>query len=51
LIIEIAMRVSGFLFLLILTTLFASSAFGNKIGDFDSGDKLQKIYNNRKNIK
>ena len=42
------MRVSGFLFLLILTTLFASSAFGNKIGDFDSDDKLQKIYNDPK---
>jgi hypothetical protein len=42
------MRVSGFLFLLILTTLFASSAFGDKIGDFDSDDKLQKIYNDPK---
>lgn len=47
-IIEIAMRVGGFLFLFILVTLFASGAFGNKPGDYDSDAKLQKINNNPK---
>jgi len=44
LIIEIAMSVSGFLFLFIIITLIASEAFGNKvISDLDSDARLQKI--------
>ena len=43
-IIEIAMSVSGFLFLFIIITLIASEAFGNKvISDLDSDARLQKI--------
>ena len=40
--IEIAMRLSGFLFLFILVLNIAMSAFGNKteIGDYDSDAKL-----------
>jgi hypothetical protein len=43
--IEIAMRLSGFLFLFILVLNIAMAAFGNKteIGDTDSGAKLQEI--------
>ncbi len=42
--VEIAMRLSGFLFLFIMITDIASVAFGNKIiGDLDSDAKLQKI--------
>jgi len=38
------MSLSGFLFLLILVTFFASAAFGNKLGfDFDPDDMLQRI--------
>jgi hypothetical protein len=38
------MILSGFLFLFILVTFFASGAFGNKMGfDFDSDDMLLKI--------
>jgi hypothetical protein len=37
---------TGFLFLFILATFFASAAFGNKLGfDFDPDDMLQKINN------
>jgi len=42
--IEIAMSVSGFLFLFILVTFLGSGAFGSSIGfDVDPDDKLQKI--------
>jgi hypothetical protein len=45
------MILSGFLFLFILVTFFASMAFGNTIGDFDSDDRLQKISNNPRKFK
>ena len=41
----IEMILIGFLFLFILVTFFASMAFGNTIGDFDSDSRLQKINN------
>ncbi|MGB2963981.1 MAG: hypothetical protein WBB69_08345 [Anaerolineales bacterium] len=41
--VEIAMRLSGFLFLFVLVTLAASIPFGNKIGNSDSDSMLQKI--------
>ena len=42
--IEIAMRLSGFLFLFIIITNVASVAFGNKLTrDLDSDAELQKI--------
>lgn len=43
--IEIAMRLSGFLFLLILVLNFAMVRLGRKIevGDYDTDAKLQKI--------
>ena len=41
----IEMILIGFLFLFILVTFFASMAFGNTIGDFDSAAKLQKVNN------
>jgi hypothetical protein len=46
--IEIAIRVSGFLFLFILVMLAASIPFGNTFGDFDADDRLQKINANPK---
>jgi hypothetical protein len=49
---EIAMRLSGFLFLFIMITDMASVAFGNKIiGDLDSDAKLQKISNDPNQFK
>jgi hypothetical protein len=46
------MILSGFLFLFILATFFASAAFGNKLGfDFDPDDMLQKINNDPKKFK
>jgi len=44
------MKLSGFLFLFILVTLAASVAFGSKIGDFDSDDRLPKINKHPKNF-
>ncbi len=51
--IEITMRLSGFLFLLILVLNIAMSAFGNKaeIGDTDSDAKLQEINDDPKKFK
>ena len=51
--IEIAMRLSGFLFLFILVLNIAMAAFGNKteIGDSDSDDKLQEINDDPKKFK
>ena len=49
--IEIAINVSGFLFLLILVMLAVSVPFAYPIDDFDSDDRLQKIANDPKNLK
>ena len=51
--VEIAMRLSGFLFLLILVLNIAMAAFGNKVGTIedDSDAKLQKINNDPKKFK
>ncbi len=50
--VEIAMRLSGFLFLFIIITNVASVAFGNKLTrDLDPDAKLQKIYDNPKKFK
>jgi hypothetical protein len=51
--IEIAMRLSGFLFLLILVLNIAMSVFGNKagIGDTDSDAKLGTINDDQKKFK
>ena len=49
---EIAMSVSGFLFLFIIITAFTSLAFGNKtISDLDSDAKLQKINDDPKKFR
>ena len=48
----IEMILSGFLFLFILWSFFASVAFGIKLGvDFDADDRLQKINNDPKKFK
>ena len=49
--IEIAIRVSGFLFLFILVMLAVSIPFGNTIDDFDSEDRIQKINNDPNKFK
>ncbi len=50
--IDIAMSVSGFLFLFILVTFLASGAFGSSIGfDVNPDDKLQKINNHPNKFK
>jgi hypothetical protein len=45
------MILSGFLFLFILATFFASGAFFYKYGDVDSDDRLKKINNNPNKFK
>ncbi len=50
--VEVAMRISGFLFLFIIITNVASVRFGNKLTrDLDPDAKLQKIYDNPKKFK
>ncbi len=48
---EIAMHVSGFLFLFILATGVASRALGYKLDDYDSDAKLQKIIDDPRKFK
>ena len=49
--IEIAIKISGFLFLFILVMLAVSIPFANGIHDFDSDERLQKISNDPKKFK